>query len=101
MEVDCSLCSKCDFFYDSAAPGCSFCEAVTAAHLFADNELKIVNLCKAGGVDADYCGNNAVSCVAELLEKNRQLSGQVSDLSRTLSEIKKLATTQMSQSNEA
>ncbi len=38
-----------------------------ALALYTDGHDKIVEQCRAAGVDVDYCGGNAVSCVAELI----------------------------------
>ncbi len=46
-------------------------DALRALDIYVKNEDKIVQLCKRAGVDTDYCGNNAVSCVAELIERKK------------------------------
>ena len=88
MEIECRLCPKCDSYYDSVDPGCAYCSSIAAAYIFSENEDKIVSLCKQAGIDTDYCGNNAVSCVASLSEKNALLVQALLDVERRLEDIR-------------
>ncbi len=54
---------------ESEAQAITVRNALSALEIYVSSDLAIVELCRRAGVDTDYCGNNAQSCVAALAEK--------------------------------